>query len=376
MPQSYTVSQLNQLVKTLLEQAPFLRSIEVKGEISNLTRHSSGHYYFSLKDEQSQISCVLFRQSAVGLLFEPMAGDQVVATADLTVYVPRGNYQLLVNKLEKEGLGSLFQRYMELKIKLEREGLFDPSHKKPIPRFAKVVGVVSSPTGAVIRDIIHTIERRFPATKLLLAPSKVQGEDAVPQLISALEALDRHESVELIILARGGGSIEDLWCFNDERLVRCIHRLKKPLISAVGHETDVTLADFVADRRAPTPTAAAEMASPDQNEIAQSLDELADVLARELRGRVNDYRQFLNEQEEQIAHGLRQQIKLRKEQLDGLQQRLHALDYRSVLHRGFSITLHQGERLQSIQQLQAGDTLRTFVADGSIDSQVSQVKAT
>jgi len=370
MPQIYTVSQLNQVVKALLESAPFLQQIEVKGEISNLTRHSSGHYYFSLKDEGSQLSCVMFKQSATSLLFEPMAGDQVTATADISVYVPRGNYQLQVHKLEKEGMGSLYQRFLELKARLEREGLFDASRKKSLPRFPRTVGVVTSPTGAVIRDITHTLERRFPASKVLLAPSKVQGEDAVPQLIAALQALDKQPEVDLILLARGGGSIEDLWCFNSEALVRCISKLKKPLISAVGHETDITLADFVADRRAPTPTAAAEMASPDQLELLQMLDESADQLAHALRGQLSDYQNYLVDLQQQLGMGLRQQIRLRKQELAALADRLAALDYRSVLNRGFSITSIAGERVQSVKQVRAGQAIRTFVADGSFEAEV------
>lgn len=370
MPQSYSVSQLNELIKSLLETAPFLQRIEVKGEISNLTHHSSGHYYFSLKDENSQLSCVMFRQSANALLFEPMAGDQVVATADISVYVPRGNYQLLVNKLEKEGMGSLYQRFLELKARLEKEGLFDPKHKKAIPRFPQTIGVVTSPTGAVIRDITNTLSRRFPASKLLLAPSKVQGLDAVPQLIAALQALDKRSEVDLILLARGGGSVEDLWCFNDESLARCIFKLGKPVISAIGHETDTTLADFVADRRAPTPTAAAELASPDQLEIMQFLDEQSDLLASELRGRVRDYQIHLEELSGQLSTGLRQQIRLRGQQIDGLEQRLQALDYRSVLKRGFSITTLAGARVLRKDQLKPGDLIETYLADGSISSEV------
>lgn len=373
MPQTYSVSQLNELIKSLLESAPFLQRIEVKGEISNLTRHSSGHYYFSLKDENSQLSCVMFRQSANSLLFEPLAGDQVVATADISVYVPRGNYQLLVNKLEKEGMGSLYQRFLELKARLEKEGLFDPTHKKSIPRFPQTIGVVTSPTGAVIRDITNTLNRRFPASKVLLAPSKVQGLDAVPQLIAALQALDKHPQVELIVLARGGGSVEDLWCFNDESLARCIFKLKIPIISAIGHETDTTLADFVADRRAPTPTAAAEMASPDQLEIMQFLDEQSALLANELRGRVRDYQTHLTDLGSRLSTGLRQQLRMRGQQIDGLEQRLLALDYRSVLKRGFSITTVAGARVLSKKQLKPGDAIETYLADGSISAEVKAV---
>lgn len=370
MPQTYSVSQLNQVIKALLESAPFLQRIQVKGEISNLTRHSSGHYYFSLKDEGSQVSCVLFRQSAAGLLFEPMAGDQVVATADISVYPPRGNYQLQVSKLEKEGMGSLYQQFLELKKKLEQEGLFAEKHKKAIPRFPKRIGVVSSPTGAVIRDILHTLQRRFPASKVLLAPSKVQGEDAVPQLLAALQALDKRDDIDLIILARGGGSMEDLWCFNNEMLVRQVFKLRKPVIAAIGHETDFTLVDFVADKRAPTPTAAAEMASADQFEIMQWLDEQQNRLAENLEGLLYAYSEEVNRLQQQCAHALRQQIRLRNEALKGLEQRLAALDYRSVMQRGFSITLVGKEPLRSIKDVQPGSLLETFVADGKVQSVV------
>lgn len=370
MPQTYSVSQLNQVVKALLESAPFLQRIQVKGEISNLTRHSSGHYYFSLKDENSQVSCVLFRTAAQALLFEPMAGDQVVATADITVYAPRGNYQLQVSKLEKEGMGSLFQRFLELKKKLEVEGLFADKHKKAIPRFPKTIGVVSSPTGAVIRDILNTLNRRFPASKVLLAPSKVQGEDAVPSLLQALAALERQADVDVVIVARGGGSMEDLWCFNNEALVRAIFAMRKPVIAAIGHETDFTLCDFVADKRAPTPTAAAELVSADQNEIQQWLDEQQMQIAYSLSGQVGWMDEQLIQHRTDMLRQLQQQLRLKNEELKGLEGRLAALDYRSVLDRGFSITLKGKEVVRSMAQVTAGDALSTVVKDGVFEVRV------
>lgn len=370
MPQAYTVSQLNQVVKALLESAPFLQRIEVKGEISNLTRHSSGHYYFSLKDENSQVSCVLFRTAAQSLLFEPMAGDQVVATADITVYAPRGNYQLQVNRLEKEGMGSLFQRFLLLKKKLESAGLFDEKHKKPLPRFPRTIGVVSSPTGAVIRDILQTLQRRFPASRVLLAPSKVQGDDAVPQLIAALSSLERQADVDVVILARGGGSIEDLWCFNDEQLVQHLFKMRKPVIAAIGHETDFTLCDFVADRRAATPTAAAELVSANQLEIQQWLDEQQLQMAQALYNQLG----WMDDQLKQLRTGmirqLKQQLHLKNEHLLGLESRLAALDYRSVLNRGFSITLKGTEVIKSKSQVHAGDVLTTVLNDGQFNATV------
>lgn len=368
--QQYTVKQLNQVIKSLLESAPFLRQIAVKGEISNLTRHSSGHYYFSLKDADAQVSCVLFRAQAAGLSFEPEAGDQVTAIADISVYMPRGNYQLLVTELQKEGQGDLYARFLQLKARLEAEGLFDTSHKKAIPRFPKKIGVVTSPTGAVIRDIQNTLSRRYPAVKLLLSPTRVQGSEAVPEIIAALKVLDARPDVDLILLARGGGSIEDLWCFNDEQLARTLFKLKKPVISAIGHETDFTIADFVADLRAPTPTAAAELSVPDRIELLAQLDDFSERLAKSLRSVVWSYAQYVDELQDKAAIGLRQQLRLRRQQLDSQEQRLKALDYRSVLRRGFSITTVSGKRLTSVKQVQAGAKLTTWLADGAIDSEV------
>ncbi len=370
--QQYTVKQLNQVIKSLLESAPFLRQIAVKGEISNLTRHSSGHYYFSLKDADAQVSCVLFRAQAAGLTFEPEAGDQVTAIADISVYLPRGNYQLLVTELQKEGQGDLYARFLQLKARLEAEGLFDSSHKKALPRYPKKIGVVTSPTGAVIRDIQNTLTRRYPAVQLLLAPSRVQGHEAVPEIIAALKLLDARADVDLILLARGGGSIEDLWCFNDEQLARTIFKLKKPVISAVGHETDFTIADFVADLRAPTPTAAAELSVPDRTELLSQLDDFSDRLAKSLRSVLWSYAQYVDELQDKAAFGLRQQVRLRRQQLDSQEQRLKALDYRSVLRRGFSITTIAGKRLTSVKQVQSGDSITTWLTDGSVAAEVKK----
>lgn len=370
----YTVRQLNHLIKNLLESAPFLKQISVKGEISNLTRHSSGHYYFSLKDAESQLACVLFRSQAAGLLFEPQAGDQVVVQADLTVYLARGNYQLLVTKMEKEGQGDLYARFLQLKAQLEAEGLFDSRKKKAIPRYPQRIGVVTSPTGAVIHDIQNTLNRRFPAVELVLVPSRVQGQEAVAELIQALRFIDKQPAIDVILLARGGGSLEDLWCFNDERLVRTMATLKTPIISAIGHETDFTLADFVADLRAPTPTAAAELAVPDQQELHAQLDELEIRLGKGLRGILWAYQQYTDDLLEKCQQGLRQQIRLRRHQLETQKQRLTALDYRNILRRGFSITSVQGKRVNSIQQLKQGDQITGWLSDGQFDAFVTETK--
>jgi len=296
----------------------------------------------------------------------------VTAIADISVYLPRGNYQLLVTELQKEGQGDLYARFLQLKARLEAEGLFDVSRKKAIPRFPKKIGVVSSPTGAVIRDIQNTLNRRFPAVKVLLAPSRVQGQEAVAEIIAALKLLDARPDIDLILLARGGGSIEDLWCFNDEQLARTIAKMKKPVISAIGHETDFTIADFVADLRAPTPTAAAELSVPDRTELLSQLDDLGERLAKSLRSVVWSYAQYVDELQDKAALGLRQQLRLRRQQLDSQEQRLKALDYRSVLRRGFSITTVAGQRLTSVKQVKAGAQLTTWLADGSIDSEVKK----
>lgn len=344
--------------------------MSVEGEIAGLTKARSGHMYFTLKDENCQISCVMFQAQVRLLETGPRDGDQVVVLGELRYYTPRGQVQLQALGLKAAGLGDLYARFLRLKERLQAEGLFEQVHKKPIPSFARCLGVVTSPDGAVLHDILHTVERRFPALPVLLAPSLVQGEAAVPSLIAALKALDARPEVELIVLARGGGSLEDLWCFNNEQLVRAIFELQTPVVSAIGHETDVTLADFVADYRAPTPTAAAEMATQDQTALYRELDGLAQRATRKLGYAVENLEQSLDDTESRLRRALLQRLTLLEQECEALTKQAAALDVRGVLRRGYSLTLHQGKTVGSVALLRTGDRLQTLLADGSVYSVV------
>jgi exodeoxyribonuclease VII large subunit len=277
-----SISQLNRYMKQLLERDQILHDIWVRGEISNFTHHSSGHMYFTLKDSESRVKAVMFAGSNRFLKFIPKNGTKVIARGSISVFERDGAYQLYVREMQPDGLGSLYLAYEQLKEKLEKEGLFAPERKRPLPRFPRTVGVVTSPTGAAIRDILTTLRRRYPQANVVLAPAIVQGVEAPPSIIAAIERINRHEEVDVLIVGRGGGSIEELWAFNDEGVVRAIYASRIPVISAVGHETDFTLADFVADVRAATPTAAAELAVPHHAEWRQRLKETEHRLQRSL----------------------------------------------------------------------------------------------
>lgn len=272
-----TVGELNNLIKSVLEGLPVLRRIVVKGEISNVKIQQ--HIYFTLKDEQGAIGAVMFRSDAERLQFRPQNGMRVNATGRIGVYVKSGSYQLYCESLEQDGKGNLYIAFEQLKAKLNAEGLFDQAHKKALPKIPRRVGIVTAPTGAAVRDMIDVTGRRFPFAEIVIFPSQVQGDAAAAQLIKALTALDRYSACDVIIIGRGGGSIEDLWAFNDEKLARAIYACNTPVISAVGHETDFTICDFVADKRAPTPSAAAELAVPDKKELLNKFKNLQNRLA-------------------------------------------------------------------------------------------------
>ena len=268
-PNVYTVSRLNREVRQLLEQG--LPGVWVEGEISNLARPGSGHWYFSLKDRDAQIRCAMFRQKNSAVKFQPKDGSAVMARGRVSLYEPRGDFQLIVEHLEEAGLGALQREFERLRDKLKAEGLFDDGRKRPLPAVPRRIGVVTSPTGAAIRDILHVLERRFAATPVLIYPTPVQGAAAVPGLLAALDRAAVRAECDVLIVARGGGSLEDLWAFNDERVARAIRAMPMPVVTGIGHEVDFTIADFVADLRAPTPTAAAQLAVPDGRAWLQSL---------------------------------------------------------------------------------------------------------
>lgn len=340
-PPVYSVSQLNRAVRTLLEGKFPL--IWVEGEISNLTRPASGHMYFSLKDEQAQVRCAMFRNRNMLLRFKPENGMQVKVRARVSLYEGRGEFQLIAEHLEEAGYGALQRAFELLKQKLSEEGLFAEAHKQPLPEFPCRVGVITSATGAALRDILHVLKRRFPLLPVLIYPVPVQGDGAAPAIVQALENASRTKACDILILARGGGSLEDLWAFNEESVARAIHACSLPVITGIGHETDFTIADFVADQRAPTPSAAAELVSPNQDEILNQFISynkyLIDLINRITKQKERDITHLR-------ARLLQQHPQRRMEQLA---LRIDELDQR--LHRGWDNALrHQHSRLTGLRQ--------------------------
>ncbi|OGG06872.1 MAG: hypothetical protein A3F83_10050 [Candidatus Glassbacteria bacterium RIFCSPLOWO2_12_FULL_58_11] len=391
----YTVSALTNEIKFMFESN--FGPVWVEGEISNFTHHSSGHMYFSLKDEAATLRCVFFRQLNIRLRFKPEGGMKVLALGELTVYEPSGQYQLKVAELRPYGMGDLQLAFEQLKARLAAEGLFDQERKRPLPAFPAVVGVVTSPTGAAVRDIISVISRRCPPVRIVLYPVRVQGEGAAEEIARGIRALGRWGQAEVIITGRGGGSLEDLWAFNEEAVARAIFECPVPVISAVGHETDFTIADFVADLRAPTPSAAAEFAVPDAAELSAALTGLTARLSRAGRDRLDSLWQtldglerglspkrllarvaFLEQRQRNLAHRLRRSMlsgrTTAEARWDGLLHRLSALNPASVLHRGFSLSrTAAGEIVREAVRLAPGDALEVILGKGALDCRVEAV---
>ncbi len=368
----FSVLELTLTVKQILERNQDLQGISVRGEISNLTKHNSGHYYFSIKDKGSQLNCVMFRSKASKLNFEPNHGDKVIVTGDINVYEQRGSYQLLVHSIEKEGLGELHKKFLELKEKLEKEGLFKKS--KPISKFPKVIGIVSSPTGAALQDILDTIKRRFPCVKIILSPALVQGENSAQSIVNAIMVLNKvhknHEMIDTVIIARGGGSLEDLWSFNEEIVAREIYNCQIPIISGIGHETDFTITDFVADLRAPTPSIAAELAVPVKEDLLDLLSNLDKIMAKLLENYVFRRAQFLDELYNKIEFRIKMLVQTKKEKVNLLFEKLKSLDVNSTLKRGFSITMLNDKIITSVNEVKNKDKIKTILSDGEIFSEI------
>ncbi|NLZ69933.1 MAG: exodeoxyribonuclease VII large subunit [Clostridiaceae bacterium] len=415
-----TVTEVNQLAATLLERDPVLRNLQVKGELSNVKRYSSGHIYFALKDSEAQISCVMFRGQAARLTFEPKDGQAVVLSGRATIYVRDGRFQLYADSMQLEGQGDLFAAYLALKAELEAKGWFDPKLKRLLPLLPGRVGVVTSPSGAVIRDIINVAGRRFPNFNLLLVPVQVQGELAAGQIAAAIDYLNADNSVDVIIVGRGGGSIEDLWCFNDIRVATSIRQSHIPVVSAVGHETDFTIADFVADVRAPTPSAAAELVWPQADQLIENIEESRRHLRRLLTARTDYAHLYLSRAKGRLeavspARRLEQQrqtidqyllrltgdIKRRSAEtrvwLDSLNQRmkqaferrhtvgraafqesnarLRALNPLSVLQRGYSIVTNaEGDLLTTVERVRERQKVTVVLSDGRLGCEVNTVE--
>ena len=386
----WSVSELTRYLRDLLESDDTLQDLWVRGEISNLARPGSGHLYFTLKDNTSALKCVMWRNSVLRLQFIPREGQAVEAHGNISIYETSGQYQLYMDQIRPAGEGALYQEFIRLKTRLEAEGLFDPERKRPVPTFPRRIGIVTSPTGAALRDILNTLRRRYPAAEIFLAPSPVQGEEAPPALIAAIQNLNRMVQPDIIILARGGGSIEDLWAFNDERLAYIIAASEAPIITGVGHETDFTIADFVSDLRAPTPTAAAELATPNRLDLLADLKETVVSLNRSIQAGfaernwqverlqnrlgqrsplalVHSSRQRIDDLMSQINRSMSHMIKIRSTGLAGIQGHLFSLNPISVLKRGYAIvTQPDGKLIYSISQVQTGNNLDVRLQDGTL----------
>ena len=370
----FSVLQLNEYIKDLLESEPQLAAVTVKGEISNFIHHRSGHMYFTLKDEDSQIKAVMFRGANMRLTFRPENGQKVVVMGQVSVYPAGGQYQLYVGAMRPDGIGDLYQAYEKLKKQLTEEGLFDERHKKPLPAFPQKIGVITSANGAAVRDIMNVVGRRCPMAQLLLYPAQVQGAGTDSSLIKGLDYFETQGDIDVIIIGRGGGSLEDLWGFNSERLARRIFEMNTPVISAVGHETDFTICDFVSDKRAPTPSAAAEIAVPDLRVLRQRLDDASDRAVSAALLCVDDRRKRLKEEaasyEERSVERL---FRLKEEKLKGLVGRTHSLSPLAVLSRGYAVASKDGKALKNTEGVSVGDEVELRLQNGKLIAEVTQV---
>ena len=394
-----TVSGLTKYIKNVLEGDINLSSFTVSGEISNLTIHRTGHLYFAIKDENAVINAVMFRSCVSSLKFKPENGMKIIAKGKITVFEPAGRYQVMVTSMQVDGIGDLYVAYEMLKKKLEAEGLFSQAHKKALPKLPKTIGVITSPTGAAIRDIINVLGRRFPYSRVLLFPSLVQGEGAALQLIHALEYFEKTKCVDVIIIGRGGGSIEDLWAFNDEALARYIYNMDTPVISAVGHEIDFTICDFVADMRAPTPSAAAEIAVPDTDEmltkfenvnkrlkliLKKQIDNSAQRLNHALDSRIFKDSEFMFEQRyllldhnvEKLSKSLKIFISNAGMRFEKTASKLDALSPLKVMSRGYLFVRNDDGRIvRTVDDISENSAINLKLVDGSAECVVNKLKA-
>lgn len=397
MQKVYSVGQINTYIRNMFTQDFVLNRVSVRGEISNLKYHTSGHIYFTLKDASAAIACVMFAGARGGLAFRMSNGQQVIVDGAVNVYERDGKYQLYATKIRQDGAGELYEKFVELKEELEEMGMFAPEYKQPIPKFVRRLGVVTAPTGAAIRDIINIATRRNPGIRIILYPAKVQGEGAAESVAAGLAALDAL-GVDVIIVGRGGGSIEDLWAFNEETVARAIFSCHTPVISAVGHETDTTIADFVADLRAPTPSAAAELAVADVTAWLQALDEDALQLQRIMQRMIKDARsrlrecelrmryakpqqrlmqqkQRLDEYEERLRRAMQSLLEQTRHQLALSEERLRRLSPYEKLESGYGCILTEdGRRIRSVSQVAPGEVVQIYLADGRMTARIQEVK--
>ena len=414
-----TISAINRYLKDQFDRNEHLRNVFLKGEISNFKEHTTGHLYFSLKDETSKISALMFNRSATKLTFKPIDGTKVLVAGRIGVYEATGNYQIYVDEMLEDGLGSLYLAFEKLKEKLSKEGLFDTKHKKPLPKYPSRIGIITAPTGAAIKDILTTLKRRYPICETILFPSLVQGEYAAPDIVRNIKRAEL-QSLDLLIIGRGGGSIEDLWAFNEEIVARAIFECNIPIISAVGHEVDFTIADFVADHRAPTPTGAAEMAVPNMIEIKNYINQLKIRLAESIHKKVKYKRLYLESIKNSyvvkspmiLFDNKRQKLDIltiglidsmnnyianktnkleilrtsyvirnpkvlyekKQTYLGNLINKLDLVNPLGVLKRGYSVTYHRGKVLIDAKTTKIGDDIEIRLSDGRIHAKVDKIK--
>ena len=395
----YTVSQINGYLKELLEADPLLQSLLIRGEISNYKRYPSGHHYFSLKDEKGSMRCVLFRGDAARLRFQPANGMSVLAFGRISVFPRDGQYQMYCTELIEDGRGALDLAFERLRRKLEEEGLFDPARKKHLPAWPGRIALVTSPAGAAVRDMIRILGARWPMVGVLVVPVRVQGEGAAEEIAAAIDQVNRREDIDLIITGRGGGSREDLWAFNEEAVARAISRSRIPVISAVGHEPDVTISDYVADVRAATPSNAAELAVPDQGQVRHRLGQLARRLAAAQRSRltagrkdllrmmdsramrnpkapIEDSRMLVDRAQERLAAALRDILKDGRGELARLSAGLDAMSPLKVLGRGYAIARGSRGIVTRTDQAEVGQRLDVLLADGTLGCEIKEKEET
>ena len=389
--QVYSISEVTTYLRELLETTPHLADLWISGEISNLSRSPAGHVYFTLKDEKAQLRCVFFRRPDMGAPLDQ--GAQVVAHGRISIYEVRGELQFYVDFVQPEGVGVLHAQFQRLKARLEEEGLFDEARKRPLPRFPRRIGVATSPAGAVFHDICNILGRRWPLTEVVLAPTAVQGPEAASGVVSALAALNDEDAIDVIIVGRGGGSLEELWAFNEEPVARAIYASRVPVVSAIGHETDYTIADFVADLRAPTPSAAAELVAPDRLEVTVRLSVLAASLLTTCQAELDSRRegvgqtvgllerlvpdlarerQRIDDLSRRVNASLEAHLRRCREGLWGFAGQLRSLDPRATLARGYALVQRDGHVVSSVGDVTGGERLSVRVQDGAFPVRVEK----
>lgn len=393
-----SITQINEYIRSVIDRDGLLAGVAVRGEISNYKMYPSGHHYFTLKDENSALKCVMFKGNAVRLRFRPENGMKIIAMGRISVYPRDGAYQLYCTAMAVDGIGDLHAAFEQLKAKLGAQGLFDPAHKKPLPQYPGTIGIITSSAGAAIHDMLRILNKRYPLTRVRLLPVRVQGAEAPREIAAAIGYANYHQLADVLIVGRGGGSIEDLWAFNDERVAYAIYESRIPVISAVGHEPDVTISDYVADVRAATPSNAAELAVPDREALQQTMDGMSAAMAAALKRQMLSARRHLQVLSQsnclqspeaylhlradalqtsanRLAAAQSKLLHLHKQRFISHAAKLDAMSPLKVIARGYAIAqTAEGTLLQSVHQVKAGDTVTVSLRDGKVDTTVSQVK--